>query len=131
MSTVITGSFSNITINKSNIAKVHKVLLTLIDKAEKWSEIDNMMQCHGESKNPTQNIDNAFLICGWVVCTNEKGAVVQMNYNGEKFAWEQDHEVMEAIAPFVKNGSTISLRTEYNETFVYSFDGKTVKFTEQ
>lgn len=59
----------------------------------------------------------------WDADTNEAGDIVDLQFQSEKLG--DDKVLLNAIAPFVKEGSYIKMHGEDNSTWRWHFDGKT------
>lgn len=66
----------------------------------------------------------AMSVARWEVFMNDAGDVIDIAFDGEKAA--EEDEPLAAIAPFVEAGSWIEMSGEEGERWRWTFDGKTI-----
>lgn len=73
----------------------------------------------------TETLEEALIVWRWHAKTDEKGNIVDLDFNGEKYG---DCTVLfTAIAPYVTDGSFITMKGEDGAIFRWVFNNKTFK----
>lgn len=80
---------------------------------------------HTQTVLEAVTVQDALKAWRWEPDLNEEGDIVYLSFIGEKSG--QDDVILNAIAPYVKEGSYISMRGEDGALWQWFFDGKELK----
>lgn len=113
---------ANFTIKKEYVDKAWQALKDLFIKRDtSLSWIDN------QDVLDSKSFEEIMSVCRWNIEINEQGDYDSIYFNGEKYGGDEE-VVLEAIAPYVENGSYIQMQGEEGEQWRWIFDdGKVIE----
>lgn len=111
---------SSFMLKKENVDKAWDALKKLFD------EIPRIGWASQKVINESTSFEEAMEECGWTIEQNENGDYDSIYFSDEKYG---DNEIeLEAIAPYIENGSYIQMRGEEGDIWRWIFkDGKCIE----